>query len=89
VLVTVDKFSKWIEAQPITIVYSEKVVAFFTNIIYLPTSGIALVQALSTYAPAAMVQRPASVTQAHRLSSDLFQKQSGNRPKRFLPNNYH
>jgi transposase InsO family protein len=30
----VDKFSKWIEAQPIVIVHSNEAIAFFTNIIY-------------------------------------------------------
>jgi transposase InsO family protein len=29
----VDKFSKWIEARPITNLRSEQVVSFFTNII--------------------------------------------------------
>jgi hypothetical protein len=33
-LVAVDKFSKWIEARPIVNVRSEKVVSFFTDIIY-------------------------------------------------------
>jgi hypothetical protein len=33
-LVTVDKFSKWIEAHPITNLISEKVVSFFTDIIH-------------------------------------------------------
>jgi hypothetical protein len=33
-LVEVDKFSKWIEAQPIINVCSEEAVLFFTNIIY-------------------------------------------------------
>jgi transposase InsO family protein len=32
-LVMVDKFSKWIEARPITNLRSEQVVSFFTNII--------------------------------------------------------
>jgi transposase InsO family protein len=30
----VDKFSKWVEAQPIVNVHSEEVMAFFTDIIY-------------------------------------------------------
>jgi hypothetical protein len=33
-LVAVDKFSKWIEAQPIVNVRSEEAVPFFTDIIY-------------------------------------------------------
>jgi transposase InsO family protein len=33
-LVAVDKFSKWIEAQPITQIKSEQVVLFFTDIIH-------------------------------------------------------
>jgi transposase InsO family protein len=33
-LVAVDKFSKWIEAHPITNLQAEKVVTFFTNIIH-------------------------------------------------------
>jgi hypothetical protein len=33
-LVAVDKFSKWIEAQPITKIKSEQAVQFFTNIVY-------------------------------------------------------
>jgi transposase InsO family protein len=33
-LVAIDKFSKWIEARPITRIKSEQVVQFFTNIIY-------------------------------------------------------
>ena len=33
-LVAIDKFSKWIEARPITRIKSEQVVPFFTNIIY-------------------------------------------------------
>jgi transposase InsO family protein len=33
-LVVVDKFSKWIEARPITNVPSEEAVSFFTDIIY-------------------------------------------------------
>ena len=33
-LVAVDKFSKWIEAKPISRVHSEEAVAFFTDIIY-------------------------------------------------------
>jgi hypothetical protein len=33
-LVAVDKFSKWIEAQPIVNVRSEEAVSFFTDIIY-------------------------------------------------------
>jgi hypothetical protein len=32
-LVAVDKFSKWIEARPITSLKSDQVVSFFTNII--------------------------------------------------------
>jgi hypothetical protein len=32
--VAVDKFSKWIEARPIVDVRSEKVILFFTDIIY-------------------------------------------------------
>jgi len=31
-LVAVDKFSKWIEARPMTNICSEQVVLFFTNI---------------------------------------------------------
>jgi transposase InsO family protein len=33
-LVTVDKFSKWIEARPITNLRAEQVVSFFTDIIH-------------------------------------------------------
>ena len=33
-LVAIDKFSKWIEARPITKIKSEQVVQFFTDIIY-------------------------------------------------------
>ena len=33
-LVAVDKFSKWIEARPITNIHSEQAVLFFTNIIH-------------------------------------------------------
>jgi transposase InsO family protein len=33
-LVAVDKFSKWIEARPITNVRSEQAALFFTNIIH-------------------------------------------------------
>jgi hypothetical protein len=33
-LVTIDKFSKWIEAQPITQIKSEQAVLFFTDIIH-------------------------------------------------------
>jgi transposase InsO family protein len=33
-LVAVDKFSKWIEAQPIINICSEEAVSFFTDIIY-------------------------------------------------------
>jgi hypothetical protein len=33
-LITVDKFSKWIEARPITNVRSEQATLFFTNIIH-------------------------------------------------------
>jgi transposase InsO family protein len=33
-LVAIDKFSKWIEVRPLTIIRSEQVVAFFTNIIH-------------------------------------------------------
>jgi transposase InsO family protein len=33
-LVTVDKFSKWIEARPITNLRAEQAVSFFTNIIH-------------------------------------------------------
>jgi IS30 family transposase len=33
-LVAIDKFSKWIEVQPLTSIGSEQVVAFFTNIIH-------------------------------------------------------
>ena len=33
-LVVVDKFTKWIEAKPITNIHSEEVVKFFLNIIY-------------------------------------------------------
>jgi hypothetical protein len=33
-LVSIDKFSKWIEAHPITNLRSEQAVSFFTNIIH-------------------------------------------------------
>jgi hypothetical protein len=33
-LVAIDKFSKWIEARPITNVRSEQVALFFTDIIH-------------------------------------------------------
>jgi len=33
-LVAIDKFSKWIEAQPITNIHSEQAVLFFTDIIH-------------------------------------------------------
>jgi transposase InsO family protein len=33
-LIAVDKFSKWIEARPITNVRSEQAALFFTNIIH-------------------------------------------------------
>ena len=33
-LVAIDKFSKWIEARPITKIKSEREVQFFTNIVY-------------------------------------------------------
>ena len=33
-LVVVDKFTKWIEAKPITNIHSEEAVKFFLNIIY-------------------------------------------------------
>jgi transposase InsO family protein len=33
-LVDVDKFSKWIEARPITNLISEQVISFFTDIIH-------------------------------------------------------
>jgi ribonuclease HI/transposase InsO family protein len=33
-LVAIDKFSKWIEVRPLTIIRSEQAVAFFTNIIH-------------------------------------------------------
>ena len=33
-LVAIDKFSKWIEAQPITNIRFEQAVLFFTDIIY-------------------------------------------------------
>jgi hypothetical protein len=33
-LVTIDKFSEWIEVRPLTGIRSEQAVAFFTNIIY-------------------------------------------------------
>jgi transposase InsO family protein len=33
-LITVDKFSKWIEARPISRIKSEQVVLFFTDIIH-------------------------------------------------------
>ena len=34
VLVAVDKFMKWIEARPITVIKSEQAVLFFTDIIH-------------------------------------------------------
>ena len=33
-LVAIDKFSKWIEARPITKIKSEQAVKFFTDIVY-------------------------------------------------------
>jgi hypothetical protein len=33
-LVTIDKFSKWIEARPITSIRSEQSVLFFTDIVH-------------------------------------------------------
>ena len=33
-IVVVDKFSKWIEAQPITKIKSEQAMQFFTDIVY-------------------------------------------------------
>jgi transposase InsO family protein len=33
-LVSIDKFSKWIEVRPLTSIRSEQAVAFFTNIIH-------------------------------------------------------
>ena len=33
-LVTIDKFTKWIEAQPISVIKSEQAVLFFLNIIH-------------------------------------------------------
>jgi transposase InsO family protein len=33
-LVTIDKFSKWIEVRPLTSIRSEQAVTFFTNIIH-------------------------------------------------------
>jgi hypothetical protein len=33
-LITIDKFSKWIEARPITCIKSEQAVLFFTDIIH-------------------------------------------------------
>ena len=33
-LVAIDKFSKWIEARPITKIKSEQAVQFFTDIVY-------------------------------------------------------
>ena len=33
-LVAVDKFTKWIEAQPITVIKSKQAVLFFTDIIH-------------------------------------------------------
>jgi hypothetical protein len=33
-LVTIDKFSKWIKVRPLNSIRSEQAVAFFTNIIY-------------------------------------------------------
>ena len=34
ILMTVDKFTKWIEAKPITNIRSEEAVKFFLDIIY-------------------------------------------------------
>jgi transposase InsO family protein len=34
-LVTIDKFSKWVEVRPITNLRAEQVVTFFTNIVHL------------------------------------------------------
>ena len=33
-LIAVDKFTKWIEAKPITNIRSEEAVKFFLNIVY-------------------------------------------------------
>ena len=33
-LVTIDKFTKWIEARPITVIKSEEAVKFFTDIVH-------------------------------------------------------
>ena len=33
-LVTVDKFTKWIEAQPISVIKSKQAMLFFLNIVY-------------------------------------------------------
>ena len=33
-LVTVDKFTKWIEALPITVIKSEQAMLFFTDIVH-------------------------------------------------------
>ena len=33
-LVTIDKFTKWIEAQPISVIKSEQAVLFFLDIVY-------------------------------------------------------
>jgi IS30 family transposase len=33
-LITIDKFSKWIEARPITSIRSEQAVLFFTDIVH-------------------------------------------------------
>ena len=33
-LVTIDKFTKWIEAQPISVIKSEQAVLFFLDIIH-------------------------------------------------------
>ena len=33
-LVTVDKFTKWIEARPISVIKSEQVMLFFLDIIH-------------------------------------------------------
>jgi hypothetical protein len=33
-LVTIDKFSKWIEVRPLNSIRSEQAVVFFTNIIH-------------------------------------------------------
>ena len=33
-LVTIDKFTKWIEARPITVIKSEQAVMFFLDIVH-------------------------------------------------------